>query len=112
MTTRSVPAGSAVSACHTMAGSRPDTSLSVRAMSRSRLIPGKTTTAAFISEHFPEKWAPVSARKCGYIVSRLIFGSTEPKISLEAERDFHPAQHRLGVEKIDGGALGAGWQLA
>src|SRR5262249_27010938 len=30
-----------------MAGSRPDTSFSVRAMSRSRLMPGKTMTAAF-----------------------------------------------------------------
>src|SRR6266702_2278158 len=49
MTTRSVPAGSAVSACHTMLGSVPDTSLSVRAMSRSRLMPGKTTTAAFMA---------------------------------------------------------------
>src|SRR3954451_12382220 len=49
MTTRSVPAGSAVSACQSMAGSRPETSLSVRAMSRSRLMPGKTTTADFIS---------------------------------------------------------------
>src|SRR4029078_8130610 len=48
MTTRSVPAGSEESACHTMADSAPDTRLSVRAMSRSRLIPGKTTTADFI----------------------------------------------------------------
>src|SRR5580698_8107228 len=49
MTTRSVPAGSVVSACQIMAGSRPETSFSARAMSRSRLIPGKTTTADFIS---------------------------------------------------------------
>src|SRR5690348_5263878 len=49
MTTRSVPCGSSVSACHTIAGARPDTSLSVRAMSRSRLMPGKTRTAAFIA---------------------------------------------------------------
>src|SRR4051812_24151325 len=49
MTTRSVPAGSAVSACQTMAGSLPETSLSVRAMSRSRLMPGNTTTAAFMA---------------------------------------------------------------
>src|SRR5689334_12733057 len=49
MTTRSVPAGSAVSACHTMLGSVPETSLSVRAISRSRLMPGKTTTAAFMA---------------------------------------------------------------
>src|SRR3974390_3190722 len=48
MTTRSVPCGSSVSACQTIAGSRPDTSRSVRAMSRSRLMPGKTRTAAFI----------------------------------------------------------------
>src|ERR1700752_5238939 len=49
MTTRSVPAGSALSACQSIAGSLPETSFSVRAMSRSRLMPGKTTTADFIS---------------------------------------------------------------
>src|SRR5687767_8950006 len=49
MTTRSVPAGNVVSACQSIAGSRPDTSLSVRAMSRSRLMPGKTTTADFMA---------------------------------------------------------------
>src|SRR5271154_6262812 len=48
MTTRSVPAGNSRSACHTIAGARPETSRSVRAMSRSRLMPGKTTTADFI----------------------------------------------------------------
>src|SRR6516165_1304823 len=37
-----------VSACHTMAGARPEISVSARAMSRSRLMPGKTTTAAFM----------------------------------------------------------------
>src|ERR1700736_2074254 len=31
-----------------MAGARPDTRVSARAMSRSRLMPGKTTTAAFM----------------------------------------------------------------
>src|SRR5262245_59867862 len=49
MTTRSVPAGKALSACHTIAGSRPEISRSARAMSRSRLMPGKTTTADFIA---------------------------------------------------------------
>src|SRR5262249_20311884 len=49
MTTRSVPAGKALSACHTMAGPRPEISRSARAMSRSRLMPGKTTTADFIA---------------------------------------------------------------
>src|SRR5690348_4196167 len=53
MTTRSVPAGSSVSACQTMLGSVPDTSLSVRAISRSRLMPGKTTTADFMSGAVP-----------------------------------------------------------
>src|SRR5579862_3053847 len=48
MTTRSVPAGSAVSACQTIAGARPEMSVSARAMSRSRLMPGKTRTADFI----------------------------------------------------------------
>src|SRR5436190_19931082 len=51
MTTRSVPAGSAGSACQTKLGSVPDTSFSVRAMSRSRLMPGKTTTADFIGSN-------------------------------------------------------------
>ena len=37
-------------AINAIAGSLPETSLSVRAMSRSRLMPGKTTTAEFISE--------------------------------------------------------------
>src|SRR5579859_4656199 len=49
MTTRSVPAGSSRSACQTMAGWRPQTCASVRAMSRSRLMPGKTSTADFIA---------------------------------------------------------------
>src|SRR5215469_17844822 len=49
MTTRSVPTGKALSACHTIAGSRPEISRSARAMSRSRLMPGKTTTADFIA---------------------------------------------------------------
>src|SRR6202035_5333543 len=49
MTTRSVPAGSSRSACQTIAGARPDTSLRARAMSRSRLMPGKTITADFIA---------------------------------------------------------------
>ncbi len=48
-----VPAGSAVSACHTIAASWPETSLSARAISRSRLIPGKTRTADFISNKPP-----------------------------------------------------------
>src|SRR3954465_6519698 len=48
MTTKSVPAGSSCSACHTIAGACPLTFLSVRAMSRSRLMPGKTRTDAFI----------------------------------------------------------------
>jgi hypothetical protein len=37
-----------VSACQTIAGSRPENSSSARAMSRSRLMPGKTMTADFI----------------------------------------------------------------
>src|SRR5258708_19834491 len=45
---RSVFLGSDVSGCQTIAGSWPDASLSARAMSRSRLIPGKTRTADFI----------------------------------------------------------------
>src|SRR5688500_5619355 len=55
MTTRSVPAGSAVWACQSIAGSWPETSLSVRAMSRSRLMPGKTTTADFMAVIWNER---------------------------------------------------------
>jgi hypothetical protein len=43
------PLGSAVSACQTIAASLPETSFSARAMSRSRLIPGKTRTADFMA---------------------------------------------------------------
>src|SRR6516165_4823765 len=53
MTTRSVPAGSAASACQTIAGSRPEMRRSARAISRSRLIPGKTSTADFIATSAP-----------------------------------------------------------
>src|SRR5208282_1946552 len=49
MTTRSVAAGSSRSACQTIVGSRPEMSLSARAMSRSRLMPGKTSSADFIT---------------------------------------------------------------
>ena len=44
----SLPAGSAVSACQTIAGAWPEMSFRARAMSRSRLMPGKTMTADFI----------------------------------------------------------------
>src|SRR6516162_9348379 len=44
-----MPGGSEASACQTRAGSRPEINRSARAMSRSRLIPGKTTTADFIA---------------------------------------------------------------
>jgi hypothetical protein len=46
--------GKAVSACQTIELSCPDASLSARAMSRSRLIPGKTRTADFMA--IPEIW--------------------------------------------------------
>src|SRR5271156_4603091 len=49
MTTRSVPDGNTVSACQTIDGSRLDTRRSARAMSRSRLMPGKTRTADFMA---------------------------------------------------------------
>src|SRR5688572_6167940 len=55
MTTRSVPAGSAVSPCQSIAGARPETSFNVRAMSRSRLMPGKTTTAEFMGTIWREQ---------------------------------------------------------
>src|SRR6202453_655956 len=59
MTTRSVPAGSSVSACHTIAGSRPEMCRSARAMSRSRLIPGKCSTADFMAR-------PIGPRSSGH----------------------------------------------
>src|SRR5215472_5661939 len=49
MTTRSVPAGSSRSACQTIVGSRPEMCANVRAISRSRLMPGKTSTADFMA---------------------------------------------------------------
>ncbi|BBO07413.1 hypothetical protein BwSH20_50450 [Bradyrhizobium ottawaense] len=45
-----MPAGSDGSACQTIAGSLPEIILSARAMSRSRLIPGKTRIAAFMAK--------------------------------------------------------------
>src|SRR5687768_16121135 len=83
MTTRSVPAGSAMSACQSIAGSRPETSLSVRAISRSRLMPGKTTTAAFMAGIWNERPKRASSshhldavvldhRICQELVGRLL----------------------------------------
>src|SRR5271167_1137775 len=60
MTTRSVPGGRSRSACQTIAGSRPEMSRSARAMSRSRLIPGKTSTADFIA-------IPVRQHSCRHL---------------------------------------------
>src|SRR5690349_14920523 len=54
MTTSSVPGGSSGSACQTIAGSRPETSRSARDMSRSRLMPGKTSTADFMKASSPD----------------------------------------------------------
>src|SRR3546814_7391645 len=45
---KSVPPGSALSRCHTIAGARPVTVSSATAMSRSQLEPGKTMTAVFM----------------------------------------------------------------
>src|ERR1700733_9673655 len=59
MTTRSVPAGSSVSACQTSPGSRPEMRRSARAISRSRLIPGKCSTADFIAR-------PIGLRSSGH----------------------------------------------
>ena len=50
-----LPAGNVVSACQTIAGARPEMSLSARAMSRSRLMPGKTRTADFITARAPSR---------------------------------------------------------
>src|SRR6476660_2873567 len=100
MTTRSVPAGSAVSACQTIAGARPETSRSARAMSRSRLIPGKTTTADFILA----------------LAGPVVFGAGLLS-QIELEQNLNPIilDHRVGEELFGGvpqrrlgaGAIGA-----
>ena len=51
-----------VSACQTIAGSWPEISFSVRAMSRSRLMPGKTRTADFIGASFRQRLRTPAAR--------------------------------------------------
>src|ERR1700722_16737212 len=75
MTTRSVPAGNCVSACHSIAGSRPETSFNARAMSRSRLMPGKTITADFMS-------------------------SFRLSTAVRAEFRPRPAQDQIAIEKL------------
>src|SRR5579885_1905572 len=44
-----MPGGNSASACQTIAGSCPEVSRNARAMSRSRLMPGKTSTADFMA---------------------------------------------------------------
>src|SRR3954451_21294771 len=89
MTTRSVPAGSAVSACQSMAGSRPETSRSVRAMSRSRLMPGKTTTADFISTIWIE---PPEAASSSHHLDAIILdhGIDQELVGGFLQRGFRP----------------------
>src|ERR1043166_4589392 len=71
-----------------MAGARPDTRLSARAMSRSRLMPGKTTTAAFM--------APASLQHLDLVVLDDDVG--EELVGRLFER-------RLGARPIDAVAL-------
>src|ERR1700679_528733 len=75
MTTRSVPAGNCVSACQSIAGSRPETSFNARAMSRSRLMPGKTITTDFMS-------------------------SFRSSTAVRAEFRPRPAQDEIAIEKL------------
>src|SRR3954452_18860792 len=93
MTTRSVPAGSAVSACQTIPGSLPEISLSARAMSRSRLMPGKTRTAACMTS--------VLERFRRYVCGR--WGQFEGRIAVRSgpELGLGPAQDELPVEEIE-----------
>src|SRR6202166_4384080 len=75
MTTRSVPRGSSASACHTMAGSRPEIRRSARAMSRSRLMPGKTRTADFIKiSERPSSSGDLDAVVLDHGVGQKLFG--------------------------------------
>src|SRR5688572_10316117 len=53
MATSSVPSGSSVSRCQTIAGARPVTCSIATARSRSQLEPGKTRTALFMSGGLP-----------------------------------------------------------
>src|SRR5436190_23726139 len=61
---KSVPSGSALSRCQTIAGFRPVTSSSATAMSRSQLEPGKTMTALFI-QAAPGRPIPITRKICG-----------------------------------------------
>src|ERR1700746_334482 len=67
-----------------MAGARPEMSVSARAMSRSRLMPGKTTTAAFMP--------PSSSQHLDLIVLDDDVGE---------ELVGRLFQHRLGARLID-----------
>src|SRR5205807_3569539 len=60
-----MPLGSAVSACQTIAGSWPEIRRSARAMSRSRLMPGKTRMADFIARSLLEEPAATRREICG-----------------------------------------------
>src|ERR1700761_4579791 len=73
MTTRSVPAGNSRSACQTIAGSRPETCASARAMSRSRLMPGNTSTADFMAAD-PRSPGPLDAIILDHQIGEELFG--------------------------------------
>src|SRR3954454_21508778 len=76
-----------------MAGSRPEISLSARAMSRSRLMPGKTRTAACMTS--------VLERFRRYVCGR--WGQFEGRIAVRSgpELGLGPAQDELPVEEIE-----------
>src|SRR5206468_10028712 len=78
MPMKSVPSGSALSLCHTIAGLRPVTSSSATARSRSQFDPGKTMTALFIRWLLPD---PHFTREiCGNRGTSGVFEPLDPKI--------------------------------
>src|SRR6516165_905163 len=100
MTTRSVPAGSAVSACHTIAGARPETRRSARAMSRSRLIPGKTSTADFIDALALDQAQKAAAIEVFIVALAAVVVGEGVLSQIELRQNLNPIilDHRVGEE--------------
>src|SRR5206468_7217542 len=78
MPMKSVPSGSALSLCHTIAGLRPVTSSSATARSRSQFDPGKTMTALFI--HSLLTGALDSRKICGKSGRSRVLEPLDPEI--------------------------------
>src|SRR3954454_24387441 len=86
MPMKSVPAGSSLSLCHTIAGLRPVTVSSATARSRSQFDPGKTMTALFI--HSLLTGAPASRKICGKSGRSRVLEPLDPEI----------LDHRIGQQ--------------